>query len=179
MKIYDFKDATAPMTVDHRVYSTAQLSVANNFANWMQQSYVPVGGLGDVTRFVSVKLTPGNQDTKSLPQTLRGHREDLHGAEVRRRRQGRARHRATIFFGASARTASTVNPPPYSARRSSITSRSRSSPNRERTTAMSSRRPWTSRRTRCSGGSRRTSSETPAPAIRSPSCSPGTTGCRS
>ena len=69
MKVYDFKDATAPMTVDHRVYTTAQLSVAGSFANWMQQSYVPVGGLGDVTRFVSVKLTAGNQETKSLPQT--------------------------------------------------------------------------------------------------------------
>ena len=69
MKIYDFKDATAPMTVDHRVYSAAQLSVANNFANWIQQSYVPVGGLGDVIRFVSAKLTAGNQETKSLPQS--------------------------------------------------------------------------------------------------------------
>jgi len=29
MKVYDFKAATAPMTVDHRVYSIAQLSVAN------------------------------------------------------------------------------------------------------------------------------------------------------
>ncbi len=69
MKIYDFKAATAPMTVDHRVYSIAQLSVMNNFANWIQQSYVPVGGLGDVTRFVSEKLTAGNQHTKSLPQS--------------------------------------------------------------------------------------------------------------
>ena len=69
MKIYDFKPATEPMTVDHRVYSTAQLSAANDFANWIQQSYLPVGGLGDVTRFVSAKLTAGNQDTKSLPQS--------------------------------------------------------------------------------------------------------------
>ena len=69
MKIYDLKDATAPMTVDHRVYSAAQLSVANNFANWIQQSYVPVGGLGDVVRFVSAKLTAGNQETRSLPQS--------------------------------------------------------------------------------------------------------------
>ena len=69
MKIYDFKDATAPLTVDHRVYSTAQLSVANNFANWIQQSYVPVGGLGDVIRFASEKLTASNQHTKSLPQS--------------------------------------------------------------------------------------------------------------
>src|SRR6476661_185606 len=69
MKIYDFKSATQPLTVDHRVYSTDQLSIANNFANWIQQSYVPVGGLGDVTRFVSEKLTAGNQTTKSLPKS--------------------------------------------------------------------------------------------------------------
>jgi len=69
MKVYDFKAATAPMTVDHRVYSIAQLSVANTFANWIQQSYLPVGGLGDVTRFVSEKLTASNQDTRSLPQS--------------------------------------------------------------------------------------------------------------
>jgi hypothetical protein len=69
MKIYDFKPATEPMTVDHRVYSTAQLSAANDFANWIQQSYLPVGGLGDVTRFVSAKLTAGNQETRSLPQS--------------------------------------------------------------------------------------------------------------
>ena len=92
MKIYDFKAATAPMTVDHRVYSTAQLSVAANFANWMQQSYVPVGGLGDVTRFVSVKLTPGNQETKSLPQTYGAIAKIYTETEVRRRRQGRARN---------------------------------------------------------------------------------------
>jgi hypothetical protein len=69
MKVYDFKAATAPLTVDHRVYSIAQLSLANNFANWIQQSYLPVGGLGDVTRFVSEKLTAGNQETTSLPQS--------------------------------------------------------------------------------------------------------------
>jgi hypothetical protein len=69
MKVYDFKPATEPLTVDHRVYSTAQLGVANNFANWIQQSYVPVGGLGDVIRSVAEKLNTGNQATKSLPQS--------------------------------------------------------------------------------------------------------------
>ena len=69
MRIYDFKDATAPVTVDHRVYSPAQLTVAANLANWIQQSYVPVGGLGDVVRGVSDQLTPYNQYTKSLPQS--------------------------------------------------------------------------------------------------------------
>ena len=67
MKIYDFKGATAPLTVDHRVYSVAQLSVSDTLANWMQQSYVPVGGLGDVTRSVGARLTPYNQETKSQP----------------------------------------------------------------------------------------------------------------
>ena len=179
MKIYDFKAATAPLTVDHRVYSIAQLSVANNFANWIQQSYVPVGGLGDVIRFASEKLTASNQHTRSLPQsygaTARIYTDLKYGAAGK----VELRIERAMCCGASARTASTANPPSCSARRSSITSRSRSSPNRERTTAMSSRRPWTSRRTRCSGGSRRTSSETPAPAIRSTSCSRRTTGCRS
>ena len=69
MKVYDFKAATEPLTVDHRVYSTAQLSVTNTFANWIQQSYVPVGGLGDVIRSVAEKLNNGNQNTKSLPQS--------------------------------------------------------------------------------------------------------------
>ena len=69
MKIYDFTGATAPLTVDHRVYSPAQLTVANTLANWIQQSYVPVGGLGDVARFVSEKLTATNQNTRSLPQS--------------------------------------------------------------------------------------------------------------
>ena len=179
MKIYDFKDATAPMTVDHRVYSTAQLSVANNFANWMQQSYVPVGGLGDVTRFVSVKLTAGNQDTKSLPQSVWGHREDLHGPEVRRRPQSRARFEQP--FGLERQRERRLRRTRVRTQHAGAVLLHAPEVRRTgtRTTAMSSRRPWTSRRTRCSGGSRRTSTETRSAAIRSPSCSPRTTGCRS
>ena len=70
MKIYDFKSATQPFTVDHRVYSAAQMSIANNFANWIQQSYLPVGGLGDVTRFVSPKLNAGNQTTNRFRKAM-------------------------------------------------------------------------------------------------------------
>ncbi len=69
MKVYNLTAATQPLTVDHRVYSTAQLTLANNFTNWIQQSYVPVGGLGDVVRWVSPKMSPYNQDTRSLPQS--------------------------------------------------------------------------------------------------------------
>lgn len=69
MKIYDFKGATAPMTVDHRLYSAAQLSIGQSFANWMQASYLPTGAWGDVIRSVSEKLGPYNQNTASLPQS--------------------------------------------------------------------------------------------------------------
>jgi hypothetical protein len=69
MRIYNLPAATQPLTVDHRVYTPAQLSVAHNFANWIQQSYVPAGGLGDVIRSVSERLSPYNQWTKSRPQS--------------------------------------------------------------------------------------------------------------
>jgi hypothetical protein len=49
--------------------STAQLTVANNLMNWIQQSYVPGGGLGDVLKWVSPKMSPYHQDTKSLPSS--------------------------------------------------------------------------------------------------------------
>jgi len=67
MKVYDYKGATVPITLDHRVYSPAQLSIAQLFANWMQASYLPKGALGDVFQIRNPKLSPYNQDTTSLP----------------------------------------------------------------------------------------------------------------
>jgi hypothetical protein len=67
MKVYDYKGATTPITLDHRVYSPAQLSVAQLFANWMQASYLPKGALGDVFQIRNPKLSPYNQNTASLP----------------------------------------------------------------------------------------------------------------
>jgi len=67
MKVYDYKGATVPITQDHRVYSPAQLSIAQLFANWMQASYLPKGALGDVFQIRNAKLSPYNQDTTSLP----------------------------------------------------------------------------------------------------------------
>jgi len=69
MKIYDYKGATLPIKVDQRVYSPAQLSIAQLFANWMQASYLPTGALGDVRQTVSEKLGPYNQNTAALPQS--------------------------------------------------------------------------------------------------------------
>lgn len=50
LKVYDFKGASETLKVDTRVYSPAQRTIAADQANWMQASYSPIGGLGDVVR---------------------------------------------------------------------------------------------------------------------------------
>jgi hypothetical protein len=50
IKVYNFPPATEPLKVDTRVYSAAQRTVAVDLANWMQASYSPLGGLGEVVR---------------------------------------------------------------------------------------------------------------------------------
>jgi hypothetical protein len=67
IRVYNYKGATAPITLDHRVYSPAQLSTAQLFANWMQASYLPKGALGDVLQIRNARLSPYNQETTSLP----------------------------------------------------------------------------------------------------------------
>lgn len=67
-KVYNFKGAKAPLKVDDKTYSIAQLSIADSFVNWMQASYVPKGGLGDVKKSVTDKLGLYNQHTAGLPQ---------------------------------------------------------------------------------------------------------------
>src|SRR5690348_13463407 len=61
-KIYHFKGVSQPMKVDTKMYSAAQLSICDSFANWMQASYVPKGGLGDLKKRVTGKLGPYNQN---------------------------------------------------------------------------------------------------------------------
>ena len=53
MKIYNFKGIKESKKVDDKFYSAAQLSICDSFANWMQASYIPKGGLGDVKKSVS------------------------------------------------------------------------------------------------------------------------------
>ena len=50
IKVYNFPPATEPLKVDTRVYSAAQRTIAVDLANWMQASYTPIGGLGEVVR---------------------------------------------------------------------------------------------------------------------------------
>ncbi len=68
IKVYNFKGFKEPMKMDHRNYSVAQLSIIDSFANWMQASYLPKGGLGDIKKIVSEKLGPYNWYTSGLPQ---------------------------------------------------------------------------------------------------------------
>ena len=69
IKIYDYKGATLPLKMDQRVYSPAQLSIAQLFANWMQASYLPTGALGDVVLIRNEKLGLYNQNVAALPQS--------------------------------------------------------------------------------------------------------------
>lgn len=69
IKIYDYKGATLPIKVDQRVYSPAQLSIAQLFANWMQASYLPTGALGEVLQIRNEALGLYNQNTAALPQS--------------------------------------------------------------------------------------------------------------
>src|SRR5688572_17428973 len=68
MKIYNPKGAKQTMKIDHRSYSIAQLSLCDSFTNWMQASYIPKGGWGDVIKKVSEKLGLYNQHTAGRPQ---------------------------------------------------------------------------------------------------------------
>lgn len=69
MKVYHFKGINKPLKVDAKSYSSAQLAICDSFANWMQASYIPKGGLGDVRKTVSEKLGAYNQNTAALPQS--------------------------------------------------------------------------------------------------------------
>jgi hypothetical protein len=67
MKVYHFTGAKTGMKVDDKVYSAHQLSICDSFVNWMQASYLPKGGLGDVKKSVSQKLGLYNQNDAALP----------------------------------------------------------------------------------------------------------------
>lgn len=69
MKVYNFKGVKEGMKVDNKVYSANQISICDSLANWIQASYIPKGGLGDVKKAVSEKLGLYNQHTASLPQS--------------------------------------------------------------------------------------------------------------
>ena len=69
MKVHNFKGTKESKKVDEKLYSAAQLSICDSFANWIQASYMPKGGLGDVKKSLSEKLGLYNQHTAARPQS--------------------------------------------------------------------------------------------------------------
>jgi len=69
VKVYNFTRASEPLKIDRRVYSPTQRTIAMELANWMQASYNPIGGLGDVVLAFSERLTPYNQNTAAAAQS--------------------------------------------------------------------------------------------------------------
>lgn len=69
VKTYNFQDSKEPLKVDDKLYSAAQLSTAASFGNWIQASYTPKGGVGDIRKYVTEKLGPYNQHTAGKPQS--------------------------------------------------------------------------------------------------------------
>ena len=69
MKVYNYKGAKASMKMDDKNYSIAQLSVCDSLVNWMQASYIPKGGLGDVKRVVAEKQGLYNKNDAAMPQS--------------------------------------------------------------------------------------------------------------
>ena len=67
-KIYHFKGAKESKTMDNRVFSIAQISIADSFANWMQASYIPKAGIGDVRKSIFPKINLYRPYEVALPQ---------------------------------------------------------------------------------------------------------------
>jgi hypothetical protein len=66
-KVYHFGPAQKALKVDDKVYSPAQISIAGQLANWMQASYLPKGGLGDVRKTALERIGLYNTYNSALP----------------------------------------------------------------------------------------------------------------
>jgi hypothetical protein len=68
MNVHTVTGVRKPMKVDDKLYSPAQLALADAFAMWMQASYVPKGGLGGIQVRVFEKLGLYNANDAARPQ---------------------------------------------------------------------------------------------------------------
>lgn len=67
-KVYNFKGAKESKKVDDRVFSIAQLSLCDSFINWIQASYIPKAGIGDVKARIFPKVSPYSPYNVAWPQ---------------------------------------------------------------------------------------------------------------
>jgi hypothetical protein len=65
--IFTTDTSSKPTVYDHRVISAKQSRTAGMFRQWMQASYTPKGGLGDIKKRANEKLGLYNQYTKAMP----------------------------------------------------------------------------------------------------------------
>ncbi len=76
-KVYNFGPAKQPLKVDDKTYSAAQISMAGQLANWMQASYLPKGGLGDIRKVALERIGLYNAYNAALPPSI-GARADTY-----------------------------------------------------------------------------------------------------
>ena len=67
-KVYHLKGAKESYKMDNRVYSIAQLSICDSLVNWIQASYIPKGGIGDVRKVTFPKKSVYSPYYTALPQ---------------------------------------------------------------------------------------------------------------
>jgi len=67
-KVYHFKGTRESKKLNGRLYSAAQLSLCDTLANWMQASYLPKGGIGDVQKTVFPAVNQYSPFDVALPQ---------------------------------------------------------------------------------------------------------------
>lgn len=72
-KVYHFKGVKEPLKVNDKIYSAAQLSIRDSLANWIQASYIPKGGLGDVKKVDCAECFFNKKYSAALPPNYGAH----------------------------------------------------------------------------------------------------------
>ena len=67
-KVYHFKGYKEGRRMDDLFFSPTQLSFMDSLANWMQVSYIPKAGIGNITKTIGPKIGRYNADEIALPQ---------------------------------------------------------------------------------------------------------------
>lgn len=67
-RIYKFKGAKESKKINDRLYSVAQLSICDSLANWMQASYSPKAGIGDIRKIAFPQVSQYSPYNAAIPQ---------------------------------------------------------------------------------------------------------------
>jgi hypothetical protein len=67
-KLYHLNGVKESKKMDDRVYSIAQLSICDSLVNWIQASYIPKGGIGDIKKVIFPKKSIYSPYNTGLPQ---------------------------------------------------------------------------------------------------------------